>query len=59
MPKPKKTIQQPKNPIDELNEWLADPILRNTAMAKILKSDDLTVEFDEQGIPIRAIMMGV
>ncbi len=58
MPKSKKAIQQPKNPIDELNEWLADPILRNEAMRKILKSDCYNVEFDEQGIPLRAIRMG-
>ena len=55
MPKPIKERKQPKTEIEELNEWLADPVLRNTAMSKIMQSDDLTVDFDEQGIPIRVI----
>ena len=55
MPKPIKERKQPKDPIEELNEWLADPVLRNTAMSKIMNNDSLSVEFDEQGIPIRVI----
>ena len=55
MPKPIKERKQPKNEIEELNQWLVDPVLRNTAMSKIMQSDDLTVEFDENGIPIKVI----
>ncbi len=55
MPKPIKERKPPKDPIEELNEWLADPVLRNTAMSKIMQSDDLTVDFDSEGIPIRVI----
>jgi hypothetical protein len=35
--------------IDLLNEWLKDPILRQEAIAKIMSSDNLTVEYDECG----------
>ena len=55
MAKPFKERKPPKNEIEELNEWLADPVLRNTAMSKIMQSDDLTVDFDEEGIPIQVI----
>ncbi len=55
MPKPLKERKPPKEPIEELNEWLADPVLRNAAMSKILDNDSLSVEFDEQGIPIQVI----
>ncbi|MGK7950448.1 MAG: hypothetical protein AB4368_17100 [Xenococcaceae cyanobacterium] len=55
MSKPIKERKPPKDPIEELNEWLADPVLRNTAMSKILDNDSLSVEFDEQGIPIQVI----
>ena len=55
MPKPVKERKQPKNEIEEWNQWLADPVLRNTAMSKIMHSDDLTVEFDSEGIPMRVI----
>ena len=55
MPKPIKERKPPKDEIEELNEWLSDPVLRNTAMSKIIQSDDLTLEFDEEGIPIRVI----
>ena len=55
MPKPVKERKQAKDPIEELNEWISDPVLRNTAMSKIMQNDDLTVEFDEQGIPMQVI----
>ncbi len=55
MPKPIKERKPPKDPIEELNEWLADSVLRNTAMSKIMNNDFLSVEFDEQGIPIKVI----
>ena len=55
MPKPIKERKPPTDLIEELNQWLVDPVLRNTAMSKIMQSDDLTVEFDENGIPIKVI----
>ena len=55
MPKPVKERKPPKDPIEELNEWISDPVLRNTAMSKIMQNDDLTVEFDSEGIPLRVI----
>ncbi len=55
MPKPKKEVIKPKNQIEELNEWLSEPILRKEVMARVMKSENLTVEFDEEGIPIRVI----
>ncbi len=55
MPKPKKEVVKPKNQIEELNEWLKEPILRKEVMARVMKSEDLTVEFDEEGVPIRVI----
>ena len=42
-------------PSRELNRWIADPILRNEVMARVMRSDNLTVEFDEEGIPIKVI----
>ena len=59
MPKPKKEVIKPKNQIEELNEWLKEPILRKEVMARVMKSDDLTVEFDEEGVPIKVVRMEV
>ncbi|MDY6901171.1 MAG: hypothetical protein SWZ49_24275 [Cyanobacteriota bacterium] len=55
MPKAKKEVIKPKNQIEELNEWLSEPILRKEVMARVMKSDDLTVEFDEEGVPIKVV----
>ena len=58
MPKPKKEVVKPKDQIDELNEWLKEPILRKEVMARVMKSDNLTVEFEREGVPIRVVKMG-
>lgn len=51
----KKPPQAPKevSKLDELNQWLANPILRKEAMAKVMNSERYTVEFDENGQPVR------
>ena len=56
MPKPIQEVEA-KDPIEELNRWIQDPVLRNEIMARVMKSDDLTVEFDEEGVPIRVMKM--
>ena len=45
-------VVKPKNQIEELNEWLFELILSKEVMARVMKSDDLTVEFNEEGVPI-------
>lgn len=55
MAKPVKERKPPQDEIEKLNEWLTEPLLRKTAMARVMKSDDLTVEFDSEGVPIRVI----
>lgn len=57
MPKPRKQVVKPKNQIEELNKWLKEPILRKEVMATVMRSDHLTVEFDEGGVPIKVVRM--
>ena len=56
-PKDKPQIQ-PKNELEELNQWLADPILRKEVMPRVMRSDRYTVEFDEQGFPAQVVEVG-
>ena len=41
--------------MEELNQWLADPILRAEVMARVMRSERYTVEFDECGKAIRVL----
>ena len=56
-PKDKPQIQ-PKNELEELNQWLADPILRAEVMPTVMRSDRYTVKFDEQGSPVYVVEVG-
>ncbi len=57
MPKPKATEQPTPttDPLEELNIWIKDPILRPEAMKRIMQSERYTVEFDEEGNPISVV----
>jgi len=56
-------VQPPKSEIEELNLWLADPLLRKEVMPRVMKSGAFgaagagryTVEFDEEGVPFRVV----
>lgn len=43
--------------LDELNQWLADPILRREVMPRVIKSDRYTLDFDDYGSPLRVVEM--
>lgn len=43
------------DPLEELNIWIRDPILRPEAMKRATKSDRYAIEFDEFGNPIRVM----
>ena len=59
MPNPKQKHQrEPKNQMEELNQWLADPILRAEVMPRVMSSERYTVEFDEQGSPVHVVEVG-
>jgi hypothetical protein len=45
------------NELDELNAWLADPILKHEAMARVMRSDDYTIKFDDKDEPKRVVMV--
>ena len=53
-PKDKRQVQ-PKNELDELNQWLVDPILRDEVMPRVMRSAHYTVEFDECGVAMRVV----
>lgn len=54
MPKQKKPKGEPRNE-EEINQWLADFILRKEVMQRVMRGDRLTVEFDEQGQASRVL----
>ena len=41
--------------LDELNQWIVDPILRSEAMKKVMLSDCYKCLFDEEGNPYQVI----
>ncbi|MGH2413673.1 MAG: hypothetical protein ACRDEA_08270, partial [Microcystaceae cyanobacterium] len=41
--------------LEELNLWLADPLLRKEVMPRVMKSARYSVEFDEYGEPLRVM----
>ncbi|MGH2416659.1 MAG: hypothetical protein ACRDEA_23770, partial [Microcystaceae cyanobacterium] len=41
--------------LEELNLWLADPLLRKEVMPRVMKSDRYSVEFNEYGEPLRVV----
>jgi hypothetical protein len=41
--------------LEELNQWLTDPILYKEVMARVMRSDRYTVEFNEQGNPCQVV----
>ncbi|MGH2414331.1 MAG: hypothetical protein ACRDEA_11725 [Microcystaceae cyanobacterium] len=41
--------------LEELNLWLADPLLRKEVMPRVMKRDRYTFEFDEYGEPLRVV----
>ncbi|MGH2412927.1 MAG: hypothetical protein ACRDEA_04365, partial [Microcystaceae cyanobacterium] len=51
--------QKPKvsktSEIEELNLWLADPWLRQEVMPRLMKGERYTLEFDEEGEPLRVV----
>ncbi|MGF1481345.1 MAG: hypothetical protein ACFB4I_17990 [Cyanophyceae cyanobacterium] len=49
MTQPQKSEREPKNELKKLNQWLADPILRTEVMARVVKGDRYSLEFDEHG----------
>ena len=55
MTQPKKPEVQPKNELEELNQWLADPILRQEVMPRVMRSAHYTVEFNECGEAIGVV----
>ncbi|MGH2415915.1 MAG: hypothetical protein ACRDEA_19950, partial [Microcystaceae cyanobacterium] len=53
--KPEKPIVSEASEIEELNFWLADPLLRKEVMPRVMKSARYSVEFDEYGEPLRVV----
>ena len=49
MPKAPKVAKQ-LSELDELNQWIADPILRPEAEKRVMASDLYTLEYDEEGV---------
>jgi hypothetical protein len=43
--------------LDELNQWLADPILCKEVMTRVMRSERYTVEFDDLGKPMKIVEM--
>ena len=52
---PQSLDPSPSSELEELNQWLADPILRAEVMPRVMRSDRYTVEFDDCGEPIRVV----
>jgi hypothetical protein len=48
---PKASKVEPSSELDELNRWIADPLLRSEALNRIMTSDSYSIDFDEEGIP--------
>ena len=48
---PKASKIEPSSELDELNRWIADPLLRSEALNRVMTSDSYSVDFDEEGIP--------
>jgi hypothetical protein len=36
--------------LDELNRWIADPLLRPEAVQRVMTSDLYTIDYDEEGV---------
>jgi len=51
MTMPKSKTVEASSELDELNRWIADPLLRSEALNRIMTSDLYSVDFDEGGIP--------
>jgi hypothetical protein len=51
MTMPKSKTVEASSELDELNRWIADPLLRSEALNRIMTSDLYSVDFDEEGIP--------
>jgi hypothetical protein len=51
MTMPKASKIEPSSELDELNRWIADPVLRSEALNRVMTSDSYSVDFDEEGIP--------
>jgi hypothetical protein len=41
--------------LEELNQWLCDPILCKEVMARVMRSERMRVEFDEDGNPYKVL----
>ena len=41
--------------MEELNQWLADPILRAEVMARVMRNERYTLEFDDCGETMRVM----
>jgi hypothetical protein len=48
---PKASKVEPSSELDELNRWIADPLLRPEALKRVMGSDLYTTDFDEEGVP--------
>jgi hypothetical protein len=55
--RPRSLSKDRANELDELNAWLADPILKHEAMARVMRSDGYTIKFDDKGEPKRVVMV--
>lgn len=53
-PEPQKSMES-SDELEELNQWLCDPILCLEVMARVMRSDRYTVEFDELGNPYKVL----
>jgi hypothetical protein len=51
MTMPKSKTVEPSSELDELNRWIADPLLRSEALNRVMTSNSYSVDFDEEGIP--------
>jgi hypothetical protein len=51
MTMPKASKIEASSELDELNRWIADPLLRPEVLKRVMGSDLYTTDFDEEGIP--------
>ena len=55
LPKQKKPKGEPRNELEEINQWLANFILRKEVMQRVIRGDRLTIELDEQDQASRVV----
>jgi hypothetical protein len=55
--RPRSLSKDRANELEELNAWLLDPILKHEAMARVMRSKEYTIKFDDRGEPKSVVIV--